>query len=346
MRTLIWSQAKDTIKRVLGGCSDATALLYANEAQERYLNRADDPVGSWQRMRVCVGACNTLVWPRQVRHIKAWWLCNQPGQFFSEWWEAIGYWGGGWGLTTDDLHAGTTMIDAGTRCSFDNIYSSTTATRKIQAVCSDASDVGKTITLRYIDSNGNRVYTSIGGVVQEGEQLSLSLAGTLTSSYVYTAGLYHVIKATTNYPVRLYEYDPATASQTRLLAVYEPSETVPIYRASTIPSLSEFSACSTDSDTDTDCDNNKTVTLAVRLQHIPVVVDNDPFIIGNLPALKDIVKAIKMAEQHETQLAEYYFSSAERELQGEAAAYLGDGMRITTRLPDVDVWGGAVFNPV
>lgn len=344
MRTLIWSDAKPVIKRVLGTCSDTTALEFANEAQERLLNRPNDPVGSWQRLRVCVGACNTLVWPRQVRHIKGWWLCNQPGQLVSEWWESMGYWNGGRGLADDSMCAGDLMIDAGTRCCFSNVVATTTAKRKIQVVCADASDVGKTITLRYIDSNGNRVYTTIDGTVQEGEQLTLSMTGTLTSSFVYTGGLYHVVKAVTNYPVRVYAYDPTTATQTALLAYYEPSETVPVYRASLVPGLSERAACCFDSDTD--CENNKTVTVACRLQHIPVVVNNDPFVLGNLAALKLMVKSIKMEEQHETSLAEFYAASAARELDGEAAAYLGDGIQIGLRMPDVETWGGAVFSPV
>lgn len=346
MRTLTWAEAKPSIKRVIGTCSDAVALELANEAQERLLNREVDPVGAWQRLRVCVGSCCTLVWPRQVLQIKAWWLCDQPGQYVSEWWETHGWWSGGWGLATPDSSMGLTMVDTGTRCCFNNVVSTTTAPRKIQVVAQNASDNGKFITLRYLDSNGSRVYTSIDGVVQEGERLALSTTGTLTSNNVFNAGLYHVVKAVTNYPVRVYEYDPATNTQTNLLALYEPSETTPIYRASMLPGLSNYSSCCSSCSTDTDCVNNKVVTIACRLQHVPVVVDNDPFILGNLAALKLMVKSIKMEEQHELAMAATYAGMAAREIDGEIAAYLGDGMTIPIRMPDTGVWGMAVFNPV
>ncbi len=350
MRNLVWSQAKGPIKRVLGTCTEAVALERANEAQERLLNRASDPVGSWQRMRVCVGACNVLVWPRQVRHIKKAWFCNQPAQIFSEWYESIGYWQGGWGLADNELAAGNILIDAGTRCSFDNVVSTTTATRKIQVVASNALDNGKTIHLRYMDGNGSRVYNKTTGA--EGETLALATTGTLSGSsgtvtgngLVYTGGLYHVVKAATVGPVRLYEYDPGTATQTKLLAVYEPSETTPIYRASNLPWLTNRAACC--NDTDEDCTNNKTVTVAVKLQHVPFALDNDPLIIGNLAALKLMCKAIDMEEKHEANLASYYAGLAAGELDGEIASYLGDGARVTIEVPSTDTWGPSVFSPL
>ena len=350
MRALTWGQLKPTIRLVKGVCSEATLLAAANEAQEQLLNRAVDPVGAWQRMRVCVGACNLLVWPRQVRHIKKVWFCNQPGQIVPEWWESIGYWQGGWGLADDELAAGYTLIDAGTRCSFDNVVSTSTSTKKIQAVASNTLDNGKLITLRYIDGNGSRVYNSTTGV--EGETLTLTTTGVLTGSsgttnsngLVYTGGLYHVVKAATIGPVRLYEFDAATATQTRLLAVYEPSETNPIYRASNLPWLTNMSACP--DDTSETCENNKTLTLAVKLQHIPFAVDNDPVIIGNASALKWQVKSNDMAEKHEAQLAQYYAGLAAQEVDGEIASYLGDGARVTIETPDVETWGPAVFNPL
>lgn len=345
MTRLTLSAAKSKLARVIGCCEDSPKVAeYANEAQQRLLNRAVDPVGVWQRMTVCVGSSNCLTWPRQVMTIKAYWLCDRPGKFVSEFYETVGYASGGVGKATN-CSSWDTLIDQGTVCSFDNVVSSSTATRKIQVVCSDPSDNGKTIILRYVDGNGNRVYTSIGGVVQEGEQLVMSTTGTLTASTVWTGGLYNVVKAVCNYPVRLYEYDPVNAVQTKLLAVYEPSETLPIYRSTKLPGLKDRNGCCSSS-SDDDCTANKRVTIVARLQHIPVVVDNDPFVIGNLPALADMVQAILYREKHMLNEALASEANASRELDGEIAAYLGDGMQMSFHTPDGSTWGPAVTNPV
>lgn len=329
---------------------------YANEAQWRLLNRANDPVGSWQRLRVCINASNCLVYPRQVRTIRSFWLCNTPGRFVSEFYESIGYIEGGVGLSSATSGVGTygghTLIDQGTVCAFDNVGSTSTSRKRIQAVASDASDNGKFITLRYMDSNGNRIYTSIGGVVQEGERLALSTAGVLTSAgatvgQVSNGGLYHVVKAITNYPVRLYEWDVTGGIQTKLLACYEPSETTPIYRSTLLPGGTSSPGCQTCTDpADTVTNPPKAVTITARLQHIPVVVDNDPFVIGNLPALADMVQSILYSEKFMIQEAAALEAKAEHELDGEQAAYLGDGLITTIKTPGSDVWGGGgICNP-
>lgn len=338
MRRLILSQLLDPAAEVLGMCaSDARVLTTINEAQERLLNRSLDPVGSWMRFKVCVGSSDCMVLPREVRTIKAWWLCNEPGVFVNEWYEAVGWWNGGMGLQDSDGFAGLTLIDRGTACAFDNVIATTSEPRKIQAVASNSSDNGKLITLRYFDSNGNRVYTSIDGEVQEGEQLVLSTSGTLTASNVMTNGLYHVVKAVTNYPVRLYSYDTNSGTQSSLLALYAPGETTPIYRKVFLPGLTDMGACEGASD---DCSVNKAVTIAARLQHVPVVVGNDPLVIGNLPALLDMVRAIQLRKRNEFEMASAMESNAMRELDGELAAYLGDGMVPTLRMASSATWGG------
>jgi hypothetical protein len=337
MNKLVWSQAKSVIRRVAGGCSDATALALANEAQERLLNRPNDPIGSWMRYRVCVGTDNMLVWPRQVRTIKAVWICNSPIAFRSEWFEAVGYGDGGRGLRDEDSGYSGNLLDHGTVCSFSNVAATTAAPKKIQAVAADASDEGKTIHLRYVKSDGNRYYTEDG----EGEDLTLSISGTLTTNNVVRNGLYHVVKAQTNFPVRLYSYDVTTSAQDELIALYEPSETTPIYRRTYLPGLVNMAACSGASES---CTNNKVCTILARLQHVPVVADNDPFVIGNLAALKLMAKGIMMEEQHEIGMAEQFFASAAREIDGEIAAYLGDGMQQGIRAENTELWGAGFGN--
>ncbi len=353
MTSLTLGQAREKLARIIGCCPpDSQVPSYANEAQMRLLNRANDPVGSWQRMCVCVNSSNCLVWPRQVRTIRSFWICNRPGRFVSEFYESIGYMEGGVGLSSNTsgigTYGGNTLIDQGTACSFDNVSATTAAPKKIQCVASDPSDNGKFITLRYLDSNGNRVYTSIDGVIQEGERVALSTGGTLTAAgpaagKVFSGGLYHVVKAITNYPIRLYEWDVNGGIQSKLLAYYEPSETNPIYRSTKLPGLTNTTNGSC-------CDGSSippSVTITARLQHIPVIVDNDPFIIGNLPALADMVQSILYREKNMPNESRESAASAAAELDGEQAAYLGDGLITTIKTPSSDTWGpGGVVNPV
>jgi hypothetical protein len=338
MRNLTFGQAKSTIARVLGVCdTDPRVAAYLNEAQERLLNRPNDPVGSFMRYRVCTDE-DCLVWPRQIRTIKAGWICNQPVTFRSEWFEAIGYSEGGLGKLDNCSFSGHQLIDRGTVCSFANVTATTAEPRKIQAVASDPSDNGKTIHLRYVDEFSNRKYTNINGTIQEGENLTLSTSGVLTSSNVATNGLYHVVKAITNYPIRLYSWDVNSATQAALIAYYEPSETHPIYRSTFYPGLSDYHS-------DDDC-TTSSVEILAKLQHVDVKVDNDPLVLGNLPGLKDMVQSILMKERHEHAMAADLAASAAFEIDGEIASYLGDGMLMAIKAPPTDTWGPAVMNCV
>lgn len=336
MRTLIYSHVKPVVERVANKCGVRNApqiLELTNEAQERILNRPDKPVGSMVRFRICVGAFNCFAWPRQVRTIEAFAICRSPMPIRPEWFDFIG-WPNGNGIPCE-TSCGSGLRDRGTACAFDDVLATTAAPRRIAAIADQAADVGKKIMLRYITSAGQKKYTSIGGVIQEGQELTLVAPGppfpgnaAVTSSDVATGGLYHVVKDVTDYPVRLYEYDPTPvvgpASQKKMLAQYEPSETVPIYRRSFVPGFTDMAACADASD---DCTTNKQITALVKLQHVPVVVDNDPLVIGNLAALKLMVMAILREEQNRHDEAIVLEGKSRAEIDGELSSYLGDGMR-------------------
>lgn len=333
MRALTLGAARPTIARVLNVCSDSDQVpLYVNEAQERLLNRETYPVGALARYRICA-ASGCISWPRQIRTIEAFAVCETPGVIRGTWFEFIG-WPNGNGILDEDSMPGTTLIDRETACCFDDVVATVAAPRKIAVIADNAADVGKRITLRYFDGDGNRVYTSIDGVVQEGERLTLVAPGgvfpanaVLTSKTVLSASLYQVVKETTKYPVYLYECTTVPVV-TKLIAKYEPSEANPIYRRSQIPGFEDMTACGTG----TGCDANKQITALVKLQHVPVVVDNDPLVIGNLAALKLMVMAILREEQNregESQISE---AKANREIDGELSSYLGTGQRDTLKV--------------
>lgn len=334
MRNLTLGQARATIARVANVCVDSDRVAeLVNESQERLLNRSTSPVGSLVRYRFCAGASGCIAWPRQVRTIEAFAICNTPLPVVSSWFEFIGYPSGA-GLRDDDS-PGNLLIDRGTCVSFDNVISTVAAPRKICAIATNSADVGKTVTVRYIDSNGNKKYSSIGGVVQEGEELTLVAPGgvfpsgaALTSSFVATGGLYQVVKEVTAYPVLLYEC--STSTITRLISSYEPSEEVPIYRQTFVPGFTDMAAC--EGAESENCTVNKQITALVKLQHVPVVVDNDPLVIGNLAALKLMTMAILREEENRHDEALLLEQKAGAEIDGELSSYLGSGQQDTLKV--------------
>lgn len=329
MRTLTLKDARPDISEALGVCEESPLVARrANTAQEMLLNGRDKPVGKMARYRICAGASSCVTWPRQIRTIEAYAICGNPGTIRPEWFEFIGYPNGN-GLQCETC-CGNTLIDRGTACAFDDVQSSVAQPRRIAVIADQIADVGKKVMLRYITGTGQRKYSTIGGVVQEGEELTLvspvpAFPGNaaVTSSNVATGGLYHVVKEVTQYPVYLYEYDPTVPVITKMLASYEPSETVPIYRRSFVPGFTNMAACA---GATSDCTVNKQITALVSLQHVPVVVDNDPFVIGNLPALVLMVLAVKREKQDRHDEAAVYRARAREELDNELSSYLGDGM--------------------
>lgn len=332
MNALTLGQARDTISRVEGVCRDSNKVRsLLNEAQSRLLNRSDKPVGSLVRFRSCVGSSNCLTLARQIQSIEAYALCNTPGTIRPGEWEFIGYPNGN-GLAGNHSYSGQVMIDRGTSCAFDDVGASTTSPKKIALIATNAVDAGKKVVLRYIDSNGNKVYTSIGGTVQEGEQLTLLAPPGIvyTASNVATQGLYQVNKEVTQYPILMYEVYSPSLTISKMLAKYEPSEEVPIYRRYFVPGLTDRQACC--SETSSDCTVNKSITCLVKLQHVPVVVDNDPLVIGNIAALKLMVMAIMREESNRLDESAIFEQKARAEIDGELSSYLGDGMRSSIRM--------------
>ena len=109
-----------------------------------------------------------------------------------------------------------------------------------------------------------------------------------------------------------------------------------------MPELDNYGICCED-----DSDETKTmVTLLVKLQHVPVVQDNDAFVIGNLGALKLMCMAIQAEEEQRYGDSLTLESKAQAELDGELAAYLGDGLRIGLQFEDYESFGAGKIENV
>lgn len=329
MRNATFANVKASLALALGYCeTDSRVKTLCNEAQERLLNRTLDPVGSIVQYRFCSTA-HCLVLPRQIQTVLAFSVCGVPGTVRPVWYQ---FHANGPGQVCPSDMSNNRLVDQGTVVAFNEVNG---AGKYIRVYAQNAVDAGQKIILKYYrEDTHQKQYTSIDGTVQEGEELTLVAppAYAVTSTTVMPGGLYGVIKDVTQYPVDLFEYDGV--SNTANLAFYEPSETNPIYRKVFAPGLSEMGSCgnicgddSDCSDDDEDCEQT-TVTVLARLQHVPVVVDNDSLIIGNIAALKLMAMAIQRELQERFPESVILEQKARAELDGELAAYHGAGETI------------------
>lgn len=337
MNTLTLQAAKATVARALKLCStDSRVVDILNEAQWRLLNRPESPVGSLQRYRFCTDD-NCITLPRQVRTvIKGAW-CNEPARILPEWYE---FDHNGPGQLHSTEFVGEAIIDQGRAATFDDVTVGQT-NRKIR-VTTDVAETGTYIWLKGFDENGQWIRTQIAGVWYDGERVDLSAAPVTTTNFFTAVSLVH--KDATNGIVRIYEWNNDTSAVVKALGAYEPSETDPVYRRIRLPDIDNYPVCCED---DPDETSNKMVTLLVKLQHIPVSADLDTFVIGNLPALKLMAMSIQAEEEQRYQDSAGLEARARAELDGELAAYLGDGVRVGLSFESYELFGaGQVGNLV
>jgi hypothetical protein len=340
MNRLRLADVRVPIARVANLCSTSSEVVdLANEAHRRLVSK-----GSWvgcvQRYRICTSATGCLTWPRQIETILSYWLCDTPGTVRNGWYEVSL---AGPGLQNGDDSNAYTLIDRGTSAVFDEI-DGTDSKVMVQASVSEATD--KRILIRGYDENANWIRTQDNGVWIDGEYVTIGTIARYTTHYF--TKITEVVKDVTNGPVSIWQYDTSLASATRQLGWYEPDETVPIYRCSLIPGLSNVGGCGSHSSDDDDdsCSSNTQLTVTAKLRHIDVVVDNDFFLLGSLSALKLMVMSILKEEKNLFDEAQAYEAKALKELQDELHSYEGDGQVPTIRQESSQTWGAGILNPL
>lgn len=326
--TLAQAKAHTGIQRIAGMCSDDPRLVdLINEAQQRLLTRGKW-WGTYQKYQICV-ANGCITWPRQIATIEAVAVCNQPIKVRNEWHEFLE---NGWGLRNGDS-SGLTLFDRGSVCAFDDITNNTT---KIKVYADVAEDDDAEILLQGYDENGNWIRTQVDGAWVDGEYVAINAATPATSTKFF-ASLTGVQKPITNGPVRLYKYDTSDSTQSAM-AYYEPDETTPWYRRSLISDLANQGSSST-------CET-KAVTVMAKMEFIPARQDTDYLLIGNLPALKDMIQAVKKGEADLFEEALAWENKAVNELEKELAHYLGDGPAVQIKTENKGIYGGGVDNVI
>lgn len=286
-------------------------------------------------------------------------VCDRPMTLRSQWHEFLE---NGPGLAR--------LRACGTLNSFDRgagfaMFNDLTVPSIIRLYPQFANDVGKTVTIRGLDSNYQPVLTSSGNI--EGEVLTLALPF-VDSVTTWAKQTFHdVIKQKTKGYVRAYAYDaslpvpPASPgpNDTPLepLAVWEPGETLPDYRRSFIPALDKAGGCCNGlvQTTDTACKRTR-VTVIAKIKFIPIENDLDFLPIGNPSALGLAMLSVMREQRGDADGARTamqgtfdpvrrrFFGGAIPILDEELAAYQGDGMVTVVRMEGHSVAGSGVLN--
>lgn len=339
MRKLTLNAVAPTMARILGVCeTDPRVVSYANEAQERLIYRGKW-VGALARYRICINS-SCITWPRNIDTIEAFWVCNEPGMVRNMWYENDG---NGFGQREQSCGCGSSLIDRGQSCCFDDIPPGQSWYMRINTDVAEAADAR--VLIQGYDQNGNWIRTMDSGSYVDGVYLPINTTPA-TTSQIFGMTPTAIIKPATRGAIRLYAIKVSDGS-TLPLGYYESDETLPTYRRSFIPGLENRSACDCITGEGDPACLKKFVTVIAKLRHIPVVNGNDFFVLGNLPALKDMVQSIMKREKNLMGEAAAYEASALNELEKELHAYEGDGFVPTLRVQDRDIFGaGYVENMV
>lgn len=331
MNRLRLSDVKATCANVLNLCStDERVVEHINAACERLLYRFRS-VGTWQKYRVCLTQ-NCISWPRQLETIEAVAVCDSPVKIRNEFFEFLE---AGFGLIKSDS-CGLKLVDQGEACAFDDVVGTGT---KLSIYCDETETTTEKVIVQYYDSNGQWVRTQDDdGNWIDGEELTLPAAGGYTDADLECApnGLVRVIKPKTNGTVRLYQ-KTIVGGALKPLAYYEPSETVPVYRRSLIPSLSSAVCCDAQ-----DACESKSVTVIGKIRFIPVEVDNDFLCISFAEAIRLGVQGVAKERKDLLPEAVPYWQMADRLMMDQLQHYTGAGVIQPMRMVGAGTFGGGI----
>jgi hypothetical protein len=315
---LTYKEARESfeLKNVLGVCGNSEAARsYLNRGVRMLMNRGNF-WGTVQMLKVCISE-DCVTWPRPVGTVLALNSCHRNIPVWNEWYSFVPIGAGGvrgegfgWqnGVCSGELAAdnvGTTPVFRQIPCG---------QTRYVRFYLAVRADIGKTVTVFGIDSNGQVIRSkNAQGIWQEGVTLTLAIG---TDGFVSTPmqlrEITRIIKDKTQGVVRAFYYD-ATQNALTLAGAYQPNETSPDYRFSKIHHLMQKCCLSK-------CDQSvKSLRGLVKLDFVPVVDDTDLVLISNLDALALIIQSVRAREDKEHAEAD--------ELQGQAVHELNLELR-------------------
>ena len=337
MRKTLAQAKNSTIPQSVGlaTCDDRLVQLL-NEAQARLADMGKW-WGTYKKLRICVTA-GCITWPREVKTIEAMNLCGYNIPVQNAWYE----------FQTDERAPRTGCGREG--CEQDQLldrgmvtqYRDFTGNSTVRVFPSLVADAGKRILLQGEDPNGIpiRTFDPVSGEYVFGEYVTLP--DITTTPYVETSSIFKMPGLTGaqkpytqgRVVVRSVNIDPPNVETQ--IAIWGPSEDNPQYRRTYLIGMPEVcggtSGCNAAAANecidhgdgcvpeDTNC-TNTVVEAIVRLEFIPAVVDSDWLFIGNIQAIKHMMRAIQKEDRNQYTEAEREIQLALRSLRNELEAY-------------------------
>jgi len=312
--TITFGEAKTSrLLEIASACPDTDQFRSLLNDGTRELMRRGHWFATVRKMRGCVyNSC--ITWPRQVGTVLALNTCAQHVPVFNNW-AAFSPMDGSDYECAMLCRSQSMLINDGETPVFNQIECA--EGMYIRAYISQPSDVGRSITIYGVDSNGQTVRSERDdGTFQDGVVL------TLASPYVSTQKQFRrvtrVLKDPTDGPVRLYQYD-STNNVLKDMAYYEAGETSPSYRH-TVLNASRYRMFGGGAAAACACSGGlRQISALIKLQFIPVRYDDDAIQIENIDALKLAMQAIKLGEGYSLAQREAAMMLAVRELNLELA---------------------------
>lgn len=317
----------------IGLCSGDTPQIAAavNQAQQRLIN-AGGPTGwwgGWARLVFTVSTTNPYITlPRYLANLIGLDVCKHAIRINNEFYEILP---DGIGMMPQ------TVIPAcwqGNIAGYERgIYPSMVdmpGTSILRAFITDPRDVGARMLITGLDANGNQIYFQ--DTIDNVNGFFLTFVQPFVDS-TFTVSLIQAVQKDITYgDVILQAIDPTTLVATTL-SRYGPTEQNPAYRRYLITQLPPNCCPQTGGTT-------VSVTGIGKLEYVPVYLDTDQLVIGNIPALIDMCRSIRfqgMDVANAISLAEQHRKAAIRELQNELRSHLGE----QSPAANVDIFGTA-----
>lgn len=323
MRTNFAAVRRSRIPENLGIDSENRPALasYVNEAQTRLVQAAGEAGwwGSWARMAFTVNRDDPYITvPREVARLIDIDVCRTPVRIQNQFYEFLQFGVGEQRPDCNNRANGSCGVQAYDRGEFPT-FKDITPGSMVRVYWTNPADNTKRIFFGGTDSTGLPIYSIDSGHQVDGFFLNLDAVQPFVEYMVPIGTLTAISKDITYGPVQVFEVSLTTGDQT-LIAVLAPNETNASYRRYYLHGLPRRCCeCSVATE-------GAQVSALAKLEIVPVAVDTDYLLIGNIPALKEECLSIRYSEMDTDQamkMSEFKHKKAIRLLNQELIHYLG-----------------------
>lgn len=334
MRITLADVRMSRLPRTIGLCAgDIPQISDAvNAAQQRLINAGGETGwwGSWTRVAFNVSPLNPYITlPRRFARIINLDVCRTPIRINNEFYEMLP--GGVGMMPAANLQDWCGNLAGYERGVYPTMVDLTPTNQLLRAYITDARDAGKNLFITGLDQNGMSIYGQFGNPLQTTDGFAMTFAYPFTTTNFVVQQLSAAQKDMTYGDVILAQVDATTGVEV-VLSRYGPLEINAAYRRYYITKL-PVGCCPTSAG-----------TLAVeglcKLEYMPALRDTDQLVIGNIEALIEECKSLRLTEMESVealQQSAIHHKAAIKILQDEMRHYLGEQRPAVS----VDIFQGA-----